>query len=138
MKVLTKNTDYAIRALLTLAAADEQYISVKHISQAQHIPYQYLRRLTQTLVQHNLVESREGAAGGIKIIKNPKDITLTDLIEIFQGPIELSDCMFRKQLCQNRGTCVLRPEIKRIEKIVNEEFRKLTIHKLLTKLKADK
>ncbi|MEI6757234.1 MAG: Rrf2 family transcriptional regulator [Chlorobium sp.] len=136
MKVLTKKTDYAIRALLSLAASKGSYVSAKAISAEQGIPYQFLRGLLQEMIRHNLVSSKEGVQGGFMLSKNPDEIGLKQLIGIFQGKVEVSECMFRKQLCANRAKCVLRHEIMRIEQVVNNEFDKITIGKLQRDLDA--
>ncbi|HBY56570.1 MAG TPA: Rrf2 family transcriptional regulator [Candidatus Atribacteria bacterium] len=134
MKIFTKDTDYAIRALLLLSTDKDNFLSTKKISESLVIPYHFLRGVLGKLIQHGLIESKEGISGGVRIKKNPDEIRLTDLIKIYQGDFELSDCMFRNKICPNRRTCVLREEIKRIEKIVEKEFKKLTIGKLLEKV----
>jgi len=136
MKVLTKNTDYAIRALLTLGVARGGYLSARAISLEQEIPYQFLRRLLQEMIRHGLVLSKEGAGGGFMLAKEPDEIRVRELIEIFQGRVQVSECMFRKQICANRSRCVLRHEIMRIEQVVKQEFDNVTIGKLLRDLGA--
>ena len=136
MKILTKDTDYAIRALIFLATEKEVFLSSKKISEMLIIPYQFLRVILQKLLKHGFIDSKEGVFGGFRIIKNPSKIRIIDLIKVFQGDFELSDCMFRQKICPNRETCVLREEIKRIENIVEKEFENLTIGKLLSKINA--
>jgi len=136
MKVLTKKTDYAIRALLMLGAQRGSYLSAKAISVEQDMPYQFLRGVLQEMIRHNLIVSKEGVQGGFMLEKNPDEIPLRQLIEIFQGTVQVSECMFRKQMCANRSRCVLRHEILRIEQVVSNEFEQLTIGTLLQKLHA--
>ncbi|NTU97633.1 MAG: Rrf2 family transcriptional regulator [Chlorobiaceae bacterium] len=135
MKVLTKKTDYAIRALLMLAASNGRYLSAKAISDEQDIPYQFLRGLLQELIRLGHVVSKEGARGGFMISRDPDEIRVKQLIEAFQGKVQVSECMFRKQICANRAKCVLRHEIMRIEEVVNNEFERITIGSLLHNLK---
>jgi len=136
MKVLTKNTDYAIRALLVLAAKKGSYLSAKSIATEHDIPYQFLRGLLQEMIRHDLIVSKEGVQGGFMMKKDPDTISVTQLIGIFQGKVQVSECMFRKQICSNRARCVLRHEIMRIEQVVQSEFEKVTIGKLLHDLEA--
>ncbi|MBN3039523.1 MAG: Rrf2 family transcriptional regulator, partial [Candidatus Omnitrophica bacterium] len=112
-----------------------EFLSAKSISEILSIPYHFLRSILLKLIQHKLIESKEGVSGGVRIIKNPSQISIIDLIKVFQGDFNLSECMFRKKICPDRKTCVLRKEIKRIEDIVGKEFEKLTIGKLVNKLK---
>ncbi len=131
MKVLTKHTDYAVRALIELSLDKNAYVSSRKMAESQRIPYQFLRRILQLLTKSGLVESREGARGGVKLAADPSRIRIIDVIRIFQGEVELSECKFRKRNCENRKTCALRREIKRIENLVRAEFEQLTIGTLI-------
>ena len=135
MKVLTKHTDYAVRALISLGMKSGSWVSAKAVSEEQAIPYQFLRRILQELIKKGLVLSKEGAGGGVMLGKDPDTIRVRDVIEIFQGQVQVSECMFRKQLCSNRANCVLRHEIMRIEQLVNDEFSKVTVGKLIGDLR---
>jgi Rrf2 family transcriptional regulator, cysteine metabolism repressor len=134
MRLITKNTDYAIRALLALAARKGSFRSARDIAQEQGIPYQFLRRVLNALIAAKLVESREGVNGGCRLVVPAAKISLIDVIGIFQGQVRLSECMFRRKLCGNRATCVLRREILRIERLVQDEFQGITIGGLLKEL----
>ena len=131
MKLLTKNTDYAIRALIELAQKDSEYISSREISKKQDIPYEYLRKILQALISNKYAVSKEGGKGGVKINSKPEKIKVIDIINLFQGEVQFSECVFRKQICQNKPSCVLRKNIKRIEDIVKKEFEGITIGSLL-------
>jgi Rrf2 family protein len=131
LKLLTKDTDYAVRAIVNLARNSEGYRSSREIAGDEGIPLQFLRRILRRLAIAGLVVSREGVKGGAKLNAKPGDIRVSDIIRIFQGDIELSECMFRKRLCGHRSTCVLRARIKIIESMVNREFEKVTIATLV-------
>ena len=130
MKLLTKKTDYAVRILAVLTKNKNKFLSAREIARFQNIPYQFLRQILQTLIKHNVVLSKEGGRGGFKLTSNPKKIFVLDIIKYFQGNVMLSECMFRKQLCHNRSTCILKKEINRIEALVEKEFAHISIAKL--------
>ncbi len=134
MKLLTKQTDYTIRAILHLAFKPKEFVSSKTISEDEQIPLQFLRRILQTLAKEKILISKEGAAGGVKLKKEPCKIKLTNLINLFQGEVELTDCLFRKNICRNRPTCVLRKRIKKIEKKVLNELENISIGTLIDDL----
>ncbi len=131
MKLLTKHTDYAIRALLVLAKKNNLFVSARAIAKEQNMPYQFLRRILQMLIKHKLVVSKEGGGGGFKLNKPPKSIPVEQIIEIFQGNVQFSECMFRKKICCNHAACVIRKQIQKIEQIVVSKFTKITIATLL-------
>lgn len=131
MKFLTKSSDYAIRALVVLANNKDHLVSARKISKDQDIPYQFLRRILQVLIQNRLVVSREGGGGGFKIKADPRRISIKDVVKIFHGDIRLAECVFRKKMCTSRSKCILRKEIKRIDKIVEKELGGVTLARLL-------
>ncbi len=136
MKLLTKETDYAIRAVMNLAGQDSGFVSSRDISHQEDIPLQFLRRILRTLIKGGIIESREGATGGVSLKADSGSIKIADLIRLFQGNIQLTECMFRKKICSNRKTCVLRKRIQKIEAMVTEEFDGLTIKDLLRDLEV--
>ncbi len=137
MKLLTKQTDYTIRAILYLALTSKEFVSSKTISEDEEIPLQFLRRILQILTKEKIVVSKEGVAGGVKLKKDPYKIELTKLIELFQGNVELTDCLFRKNICKNRSTCVLRKRIKKIENNVVTELKNVTIGTLIDDIRGN-
>ncbi len=135
MKLLTKQTDYTIRAILHLALNPKEFVSSKTISETDEIPLQFLRRILQILTKENIITSKEGVAGGVKLKKDPSKIKLTKLIELFQGNVDLTDCLFRKNICRNRSTCVLRKRIIAIENKVLNELKDISIKTLIDDIK---
>jgi len=135
MKIFRKETDYAVQTLLYLAIQGEKdYVSATTLSQELGLPTNFLRRICSTLIKGKILETREGKSGGVRLIKSPTDVTVLQLIELFDGKPELSNCTFRKKICPNRKTCVLRKRILGIEKIVAREFATITIQTLIDDL----
>ncbi len=138
MKLLTKESDYAIRAIVSAARRGDGYVSSRRIAEEESIPLQFLRRILVALVKAGVVQSKEGVNGGIRLIKDPQSIRLADIIRIFQGDIRLTECLFRRKLCSNRNTCVLRRRIARIEQLVTSEFERITIADLIKDMEGAK
>lgn len=136
MQLLTKKSDYAIRALLSLSKTPEQYVSARDVSGDLNIPYEYLRKILQRLVKDGFVQSKEGGIGGFRLTRTPNEVVIAEIMKIFQGPIQLSQCMFRSQICVNRANCVLRHNIMRIEALVQREFQAMTLAGLLEQMEV--
>ncbi len=87
MRVSAK-TDYAIRAALELASAeDDKPVKGERIATAQAIPLRFLENILMQLRHAGLVESRRGAEGGYKLAKPPEDVKLADVIRAIDGPL---------------------------------------------------
>lgn len=134
MKLLNKDTDCAVRALLGLAMGRGDIMTARELAAAQKIPYQFLRRILRKLIEKGYVAAKEGAFGGVRFSGNPDKIKLIDILRIFQGEVVLSECMFRKKICENRTTCVLRKRIKAVERKIAGEFEGITLGALLKDL----
>ncbi|MBI4845504.1 MAG: Rrf2 family transcriptional regulator [Candidatus Omnitrophica bacterium] len=133
MKLLTKNSDYAIRAIVYLARHSGCFVSSREIAKSESIPLLFLRRILQVLIRERIVLSREGVYGGVKLDRPVARLSVADIIRIVQGDIQLSECMFRKRICLNHSHCALRKRINNIKKKVIHEFENLTIKSLLRK-----
>jgi Rrf2 family protein len=85
---VSAKTDYAIRAALELAAAeDERPVKGERIATAQAIPLRFLENILMQLRHAGLVESRRGADGGYRLAKPAADVTLADVIRAIDGPL---------------------------------------------------
>jgi Rrf2 family protein len=85
---VSAKTDYAIRAVLELAAApDATPVKGERIATAQGIPLRFLENILMQLRHAGLVESRRGADGGYRLARPPEDVTLADVIRAIDGPL---------------------------------------------------
>jgi Rrf2 family protein len=130
MKMITRNTDYGMRALCYIAGQGARSVSVAEMVAALGIPRPFLRKILQVLSGEGLLESARGQGGGFLLARPAEKVLLTDLIRIFQGSIQLNECTFKKRACPNRGTCVLKKEIDRIEEDVLGRLSRISIASL--------
>lgn len=131
MKLITRDTDYAIRALVFIASHKNKIISASHLVQELKIPRPFLRKILQILHKKGVLISYKGQGGGFLLATSPDKIFLTDLIEIFQGPLKINECIFKRKICPNRNACLLRRKISSIEKQVLSGLRVITLASLL-------
>ncbi len=138
MKLITKNTDYAVRTLIHLTRTGDRFVPSREIAEQRGIPLNFLRRIIQEMAREGLLETREGKSGGARLAMNPDEIELTRLIELFQGKVSLTDCIFRRKICPNRSRCVLRARIGRIENLVRAELAGITVGGLVKDIEEQK
>jgi len=131
MKLITRDTDYALRAICFIAKNKKTIVSVKELVGKLEIPRPFLRKILQVLNRKKILKSHKGAGGGFVLLKPAKEIFLIDLIRIFQGPLVLNECLFKKMLCPNIKTCPLRKKLDKIERLVLRELGSITIASLL-------
>ncbi len=91
---LSKKSEYGLRALLELALAHgKATLQRQEIAARQHIPVEFLEQILLMLKRAGLVSSRRGMKGGYALIKQPKDITLGQVIRILDGPLAPISCV---------------------------------------------
>lgn len=106
MLQLTRDGEYAVRALLHLASQAPGELSlIKDIAEKQEVPKSYLSKIMQHLARAGLVQSRRGARGGFYLARPAAEITLRQAIEAVEGPIFLNVCLIRKGECHRDELC---------------------------------
>jgi len=133
MKLITRDTDYAIRAICFMAEHKKEITSVSELVEKLKIPRPFLRKILQALNKRGVLVSFKGKSGGFKLKRKPNKIFITDLIEVFQGQLKLNECIFRKKLCSSVDRCILRERIGKIEQHVVSELGLITVASLLNK-----
>jgi Rrf2 family protein len=107
---ITRQADYAVRAVLHLARIDgNQRAATSQVAQAQHIPPSFLAKIISQLSIAGLLHTSRGARGGVTLAREPKDITLLEVIESIDGPIMLNECVGDSSTCTFDEDCPLRP-----------------------------
>jgi Rrf2 family protein len=85
---VSAKADYAVRAMLVLAAAEpETPVKGDAISAAQEVPLPFLENILAELRHNGLVHSKRGAEGGYWLAADPARITLADIIRAVEGPL---------------------------------------------------
>jgi Rrf2 family protein len=87
MRVSAK-ADYAIRAVLELAAAEGTgQMRGDRIAEAQDIPIKFLESILLELKHAGIVRSQRGAEGGYALARPGSEISLADVIRAVDGPL---------------------------------------------------
>ena len=86
MRVSAK-VDYALRAVIELAAAGDGPVKGERIAQAQEIPLKFLENILGDLRHAGIVRSQRGVEGGYWLAKTADDITVAEVVRAVEGPI---------------------------------------------------
>ena len=86
MRVSAK-ADYAVRAAVELAAAEEGPIKGERLAEAQDIPLQFLEHILLELKHQGIVRARRGAKGGYWLAKPADQVTVAEIVRAVEGPI---------------------------------------------------
>ncbi|OGW83757.1 MAG: hypothetical protein A2987_00725 [Omnitrophica bacterium RIFCSPLOWO2_01_FULL_45_10] len=131
MKLISRDTDYAVRALSRIARNGNKISSVSNLAKETAVPRPFLRKILQTLNKKGVVNSSKGRGGGFVLARGADKIYLVELINIFQGPIKLNQCLFKKKICHEVASCVLKSKMDALEKNMISELKSITIAVLI-------
>ena len=106
---ITRQADYAVRAVLHLARNTEQRTATSAIAEEQRIPPSFLAKIVSQLSIAGLLHTSRGARGGVTLARSAKDITLLEVVEAIDGPIQLNECVGDNNTCSFDDDCPLRP-----------------------------
>jgi len=85
---ITAKADYAVRAALELAAAEDgEPIKGERLAESQDIPLQFLEHILLELKHARIVRTKRGIRGGYWLARSPAEITLADVIRAVEGPL---------------------------------------------------
>lgn len=106
---ITRETDYAIRCVLYLTSRTDRVVMVDEISREMAAPKSFLAKILQKLVKADIARSFRGVKGGFQLSREPRDITLLDVIEAVEGSIALNACVLDRTVCGFSSTCAVHP-----------------------------
>lgn len=106
---ITRQADYAVRAVLYLARKKDQRIATSMIAEEQHIPPSFLAKIISQLSIAGLLHTSRGARGGVTLARDSKEITMLEVVEAIDGPIQLNECVDNASACSFTTDCPMRP-----------------------------
>ncbi len=112
--MLSKRAKYAINALVYLAKQEAQKpILISRIAEDEHIPKKFLEAILLELKHAGILNSKKGKGGGYYLHKDPGEVSLADIMRLFDGAIAFLPCVTyqyyeRCEECVDEETCGIR------------------------------
>jgi Rrf2 family protein len=104
--IITRATEYAIRAVLYMASQPQgKIILKKDICRVQEITPAFLTKILQPLIKAGIVGSQRGVGGGFFLARPASAITLFDVISTQEGPLYLNQCLIEGNQCDREFFC---------------------------------
>lgn len=87
---VSKRLDYALRFLVSLGVTENpKPYPTARLSDKLNIPLPFLHQIGHTLMQAGLVKASPGPKGGVKLAIEAENISINDVLEALEGPIQL-------------------------------------------------
>ena len=133
MLQINRQTDYAVRVALALAKHPQgTRLSSGSIQREMLIPKAFMPRIVAQLAASGLVRTFAGRDGGLELPRPASEITLKDVVEAFEGPILLSECLTSKgeDDCPFRVGCPVSNKWGRVQAAMLREMASITFQSL--------
>jgi Rrf2 family protein len=139
MLKINRQTDYAVRVILALAQRGEGVrLSSAEIQREMLIPPALMSRIVAQLAHKGLVNTFAGRDGGLTLPCPSSQISLKDVVEAFEGPILLSECLQVKgeDDCPFQSNCPVRSKWGRVQVAMMREMASITFESLAQESKG--
>ena len=105
---LTRAGEYGVRCVLYLSRQKQGIVVPRReISEAMEIPGQFLGKIAQQLARGGIIEIVQGPKGGFRLVVDPAQVSLLEVVEAVVGEIFLNDCLMRPNECSRVNSCAV-------------------------------
>ena len=106
---LSKTGDYAVRAALALAISydEDRYVTISEVAERMALPKPFTPHVLAMLSKVGIVRSKAGRGGGYRLERDPKTISLLEVVESAEGPLINTRCTLRGGACRPDDRCVV-------------------------------
>lgn len=128
---VTKLTDYATVVLTVLAARPDAVLSAAELAERAGLEMPTVAKVLKPLAQAGLVEGFRGAGGGYRLARDAAQVTLVEIVEAMEGPLGMTECALHEGVCGIEQSCGVRANWRRINDVVAEALRGVTLAQML-------
>lgn len=125
----------SLRLIIKLAQSydDKKPVALSEISQEEGISVKYLEQLIMPFKKAKIIQSQRGRAGGYVMVKNPKNISLKEIIWLVNDNPSLAICLDKgyKNSCDYDHDCISKNVWSKIQKSMEEFLSKVTLHQII-------
>lgn len=132
--MLSKTGLHAVRAMVALARLPEgAYAGAARIARDIEAPQNYLGKLLKMLAQEGLVESQKGLGGGFRLVRDPRKISLLDVVEPIEHVSRWAGCILGNSECSEEAPCAIHHRWKAVRNDYLQMLRQTSIAELVEK-----
>lgn len=136
--LLSQRCEYGLRTALHLAAAAPgAYVPIRDVSAALGIPYHFLAKIAQAMIQQDLLASTRGPHGGVRLARSADRIMLYDIVVALDGPAIFEACVLGLPGCGTQQPCPLHDQWAAARERVRVMFAETSLAELAQRIEAD-
>lgn len=126
---ITQEADYAVRIVYCLAQSKARR-DARSISEEVCVTLRFSLKILGKLSGAGVVNSFKGNRGGYELARDPKDISLREVLVAVEGPFAISRCLHQGP-CELGSACIVQNTFGKISSSVNAQLEEVTFQSLL-------
>ena len=125
-----KLTDYATVVLASLAQDPAQHCAAAELAMRTRLSRPTVSKVLKGLQRAGLVVSSRGAQGGYQLARCPSAITAAQILDVFEGPIAITECSGASSQCGIERQCLVGGAWQRVNAAIRRALEDVTLHQL--------
>ena len=131
---ITRRTDYAVHLLAELAGSNGQPTGLRNLAEKHEVTYAFARTVQSGLLKAGIIKTARGINGGVLLARPLDDVTLLEVCEAAQGPLETTFASGDTPWCGCEGeSCPTETAWQDVRELLREHLSKVTIKSVLEK-----
>jgi len=131
MIILSKLADYGVIVATHLAIHPERQQNAAAVAAATQLPQATVAKVLKALAHAGLATATRGAAGGYRLARQPKDVTVAEVVAAIDGDIGLTQCSIHTGDCERTTYCPTRPHWAAINRAVGAALSAVSLADML-------
>ncbi len=125
-----KLTDYATVVLASLAQEPARHRAAAELADSTRLSRPTVSKVLKGLQRAGLVISSRGVHGGYRLARPPVEITATQILDVFEGPIAITECSGAQSRCGIERQCRVGGAWQRVNVAIRRALDDVTLHQL--------
>lgn len=131
---LSRKSDYALRALVTLAEQPGRTISIRELSEVNDVPRRFLEHIMLEMKSHGIVRSIAGRVGGFELAMAPEHVSMGRIVRLFDEMLAPIPCVSASHYepCSQESVCRFRRVLLDIRNYTSKRMEEATLAMLIS------
>ncbi|MBI4403527.1 MAG: SUF system Fe-S cluster assembly regulator [Deltaproteobacteria bacterium] len=124
---LSKMADYGLVLLTYFARESDRWLAARELAVRSHVPFPTASKILKALSKAQLLESERGTNGGYRLSRPADQISIADVVSVFERPVALTACLETPHSCSLEPKCPVRSHLRRISHATSRLFETITL-----------
>jgi len=125
-----KLTDYATVVLASLAQEPSRHRAAAELAERTRLGRPTVSKVLKGLQRAGMVISSRGSQGGYRLARLPEQITAAQILDVFEGPIAITECSSASSQCGIERQCRVGGAWQRINAGIRRALEDVTLQQL--------